>query len=62
MLLVSLYAGLVVLPQVRAARAAGDASARDRGHRLAVVLNVFVLGTGVVALALALKDKQAPSV
>lgn len=53
MLAVSAYAGLVVLPEVRAARLAGDTAARDAGHRLSVLLNLAVIlgGVGLVVLS-----------
>lgn len=58
MLAVSLYAGLVVLPQVRAARAAGDEEAWRRGHRLSVLLNLAVVAGGLAAVAFAARAER----
>ncbi len=53
MLALSAYAGLVVLPEVRAARLAGDTAARDAGHRLSLLLNLTVVlaGLGLTVLS-----------
>lgn len=56
MLALSLYAGLVLLPRVRAARAAGDEAARMRAHRAAVALNLAVIASGVAVVALSARD------
>jgi hypothetical protein len=48
----SLYGGLVLLPQVRAARAAGDEAGRRRAHAVAVALNVVTTAAVLGALAL----------
>lgn len=58
MLALSLYAGLVVLPEVRAARAAGDEAGRARGHRVSVLLNLAVIACGVGVVALSARDLE----
>ncbi len=58
MLALSLYAGLVVLPQVRAARLAGDTAARDSGHRRSVLLNLAVIAAGVGVTALSAGERR----
>jgi hypothetical protein len=55
----SLYGGVVLLPRVRAARAAGDDAGTRRGHAAAVALNVVTLAAVLGALALATDEPPA---
>lgn len=61
MLALSAYAGLVVLPQVRAARAAGDMAARDAGHRLSLLLNLAVVSGGIGLVVLSAVEHRKDS-
>lgn len=58
MLALSLYAGLVVLPEVRAARLSGDTAARDAAHRRSVLLNLAVVAMGVGVTVLSAGDRR----
>ena len=56
MLAISLYAGLVVRQQVRAAKAAGDEAGLARTHRVSVLLNLAVIAGGLGVVALSARD------
>jgi hypothetical protein len=56
MLAISLYAGLVVRHQVRAAKAAGDEAGLARSHKISVLLNLAVIAGGLGVVALSARD------